>query len=111
MQSKIRKDWIERVKPLIREQQSIQVLTGLEAWFQLPEQPTHSPPRRYKQAILVWIGVASISLLVSPQVTALLISWPWILRLFANVAITVFLLTYGVMPFLTRRFQDWLFKE
>jgi antibiotic biosynthesis monooxygenase (ABM) superfamily enzyme len=111
MQSKIRKGWIERVKPLIREQQSIQVLTGLEAWFQLPEQPTHSAPRRYKQAILVWIGVASISLLVSPHVTALLISWPWILRLFANVAITVFLLTYGVMPFLTRRFQDWLFKE
>ena len=110
MQSEIRKSWVERVKPFIREPESIKLLTGLEPWFQLPAQPSHSPPRRYKQAILVWIGVASISLLVSPHVTALLTSWPWILRVLVNMGITVVLLTYWVMPFLTRRFQGWLFK-
>jgi antibiotic biosynthesis monooxygenase (ABM) superfamily enzyme len=102
MQSEIRKEWIERAKPLICEPESIKVLTGLEPWFQLPGQPSHSPPKRYKQAILVWVGVASISLLVSPHVSALLSSWPWILRVLINMAITVGLLTYWVMPFLTR---------
>jgi antibiotic biosynthesis monooxygenase (ABM) superfamily enzyme len=110
MQSEIRKDWIERVKPFIREPESIRVLTGLEPWFQLPGQPTHAAPKRYKQAILVWIGVVGISLLVSPHVSALLASWPWILRVLANMGITVLLLTYWVMPFLTRCFKGWLFK-
>ena len=111
MQSEIRKGWVDRVKPLIREPESIQVLTGLEPWFQLPGQPSHSSPRRYKQAILVWIGVVSISLLVSPHVAALLNSWPWILRVLVNMGITVLLLTYWVMPFLSRFFQNWLLRE
>ena len=110
MQSEIRQGWVERVKPLIREPESVKVLTGLEAWFQLPGQPFQASPRRYKQAILVWIGVVSISLLVSPHVSALLSSWPWILRVLVNMGITVLLLTYWVMPFLTRRFKGWLFR-
>ena len=110
MQSETRKGWVERVQPLIREPESIKTLTGLEPWFQLPSQPSHSPPKRYKQAILVWIGVASISLLVTPHVAALLTYWPWILRVLVNMAITVALLTYVVMPFLTRRLQGWLFR-
>ncbi len=110
MQSEVRKSWIERVKPLIREPESIKILTGLEPWFQLPGKPSQPSPRRYKQAILVWIGVVSISLLVSPHVNALLSSWPVVLRLLINMGITVLLLTYWVMPFLTRCFKNWLFK-
>ncbi|MCP9803196.1 hypothetical protein KBY75_06395 [Cyanobium sp. T1G-Tous] len=72
MQSESRKDWIERVKPLIRKPESIKALTSLEPWFQLPRQPIHTAPKRYKQAKLVWIGVVSISLMLSPHVSALL---------------------------------------
>ena len=110
MQSESRKGWIERVKPLISEPESVKTLTGLEPWFQLPSQPTHSPPKRYKQAILVWVGVASTFLVVSPLVAALLSSWPGILMMLIKLTIMVGLLTYGVMPFLTRRFQGWLLK-
>ncbi|MEB3353366.1 MAG: antibiotic biosynthesis monooxygenase [Cyanobacteriota bacterium] len=110
MQSETRKSWIERVNPLIREPESIKMLSGLEPWFQLPGPSPHSAPKRYKQAILVWIAVVSISLLVSPHVNALLSSWPMVLRLSINMGITVLLLTYWVMPFLTRIFKNWLFK-
>jgi antibiotic biosynthesis monooxygenase (ABM) superfamily enzyme len=110
MQSETRKGWVERVKPLILEPESIRVLTGLEPWFQLPGQPSHSPPKRYKQAILVWIGVASTFLVVSPLVAALLSSWPGILAMLVKLTIMVGLLNYVVMPFLTRRFQGWLFR-
>jgi antibiotic biosynthesis monooxygenase (ABM) superfamily enzyme len=111
MQSQTRQGWIERVKPLIREEESVKVLTGLEPWFQLPGQSPIAAPKRYKQAILVWIGVASISLLVSPHVNALLASWPEILRVLVNMGITVALLTYWVMPFLTRYCKGWLFAK
>ena len=110
MQSESRKGWIERVKPLISEPESIKTLTGLEPWFQLPSQPTHSPPKRYKQAILVWVGVASTFLVVSPLVAALLSSWPGILAMLVKLTIMVGLLNSLVMPFLTRRFQGWLFR-
>lgn len=110
MQSEIRRGWIERVKPLIREPESIKVLTGLEPWFQLPGQPTHAAPKRYKQATLVWVGVAGLSLLVGPLVATLLATWPEFLRILINTGITVALLSYGVMPLLTRCFKGWLFR-
>lgn len=110
MQSETRRNWAERVKPLIREPESIKVLTGLEPWFQLPGEPSRPAPKRYKQALLVWLGVAIISLVVSPQIGGLLASWPWVLRILMNTGITVLLLTYWVMPFLTRCFKRWLFQ-
>jgi antibiotic biosynthesis monooxygenase (ABM) superfamily enzyme len=110
LSSDIRKAWIERANPLIQEKETVQVLTGLEAWFQLPKQPGHSAPKRYKQAILVWIGVMTVSLCVSPLITPLLSSLPWILKVSVNVAITVILLSYVIMPRLTQWFKGWLFS-
>ena len=110
IQSESRKGWLERVKPLISEPEVIKTLTGLEPWFQLPGQTYHSHPKLYKQAILVWIGVAASFAVVSPLVAALLASWPGILMMLVKLTIMVGVLTYGVMPFLTRRFQGWLLK-
>ena len=111
MQSETRKAWIERVQPLILEPESVKVLTGLEPWFQLPGQPSHGAPKRYKQALLVWVAVAAISLLVTPHVAALLTFLPMVLRVLLNAGITVLLLTYWVMPFLTRCCRHWLFRD
>ena len=111
LRSEVRRSWIERVQPIIEEQESIQILTGLEAWFQLPQQPLQAAPKRYKQAILVWIGVMAVSLFVTPWVSALLAPLPWLLTLAVNVAITVVLLSYVIMPQLTRWSKDWLFEK
>ncbi|MEO1209705.1 MAG: antibiotic biosynthesis monooxygenase [Cyanobacteria bacterium J06638_20] len=109
LNSDIRKGWIENVQPLIQEKETIQVLTGLEGWFQLPTQPIKTAPKRYKQAVLVWVGVMLVSLLVSPLIAPLLSPLPMLLRTAISVAVTVVLLTYVIMPQLTRWFQKWLF--
>ena len=109
MQSETRRGWIERVQPLIREPESVKVLTGLEPWFQLPGQPRPPAPKRYKQALLVWFAVAGLSLLVGPLVGAVLPGVPQVLHILISTGITVALLTYWVMPLLTRRFKGWLF--
>ncbi len=111
LKSDIRNAWIERVKPLIQEQESIQILSGLESWFQLPKQVGHKPPKRYKQAILIWVGVMIVSLGVSPLIAPLLSFLPWLLKVAVNVAITVTLLSYVIMPRLTRWFKRWLFAN
>ena len=111
LQSDVRRNWVERARPLIEEQESIKVLTGLEPWFQLPGQPVQPTPRRYKQAILVWIGVAGLSLPVSPLVNTLLSFLPEIIRSLVSMGITILLLSYWVMPFMTRSFRTWLFSK
>ena len=110
MQSETRRGWMERVQPLIREPESIKVITGLEPWFQLPGQPQQATPKRYKQALLVWFGVAGLSLLLGPLLGAALHGWPQFVRVLINTGIMVALLTYWVMPFLTRRLKGWLFQ-
>ena len=110
MQSETRKGWVKRVQPLILEPESIKMLTGLEPWFQLPGQPFNSPPKRYKQAILVWIGVAITFSAVSPILAALLSTWPVIVLMLVKLTLIVWLLNYVVMPFLTRRLRGWLYR-
>lgn len=108
LRSDVRNAWIERVKPLIQTQETIQILSGLESWFQLPKQA--GAPKRYKQAILVWVGVMIVALGVSPLIAPLLSFLPWLLGVAVNVAITVVLLSYVIMPRLTRWFKGWLFS-
>jgi antibiotic biosynthesis monooxygenase (ABM) superfamily enzyme len=110
MQSDARHHWLERVQPLISEPEAVRMLSGLEPWFQLPGQTRQPSPKRYKQALLVWFGVAGLSLLMAPLLGLLLGSWPQPLRLVINTGITVMILTYWLMPLLTRRFKGWLFK-
>jgi antibiotic biosynthesis monooxygenase (ABM) superfamily enzyme len=43
-------------------------------------------------------------------VAVLLASWPGIVAILVKLTIMVGLLTYVVMPFLTRRFQGWLVR-
>lgn len=110
LKSDIRKSWIERVKPLVKDaHENIQILTGLESWFQLPSQSMPAAPKRYKQAILVWLGVMLVSLVISPGLTVLLAPLPGFVELPISVAITVILLSYLIMPRLTQWFKGWLF--
>ncbi|MDB9314158.1 antibiotic biosynthesis monooxygenase [Spirulina sp. CS-785/01] len=108
LSSDTRKAWIERVKPLIQEKENIQILTGLESWFQ---QPRHPAPTRYKQAFLVWVGVMIVSVTVGPVIAPLLANLPWLLAQSLKAAVTVGLLVYLIIPQLTTWFKGWLFSR
>ena len=84
-------------EPLYRE------LTGLEAWFRAP-----AAPPRGKMALVTLCGVFPTSLLLYFVVGPLLQDLPPIVRLFINAALMVLLLTWVVMPFLTRVLKQWL---
>lgn len=87
--------------------------TGLETWFELPEsaglrQPM-VPPQRFKMMVVSGMGVY---LTITPLLYALG-SWLQLLPVYLStmvlVAITVMLLTYVVMPAMTRIFRTWLY--
>lgn len=111
LESDVRREWIERLQPLIEKPETIQTLTGLETWFSLPHQPLKSPPSRYKMALVTWLGVfvtlASVSRLLAPLLSGL----PVLLNQLVTTGLVVALLTYLIMPRLTQLFKRWLYPK
>jgi hypothetical protein len=108
LKSDVRREWIERLQPLIEQPETIQTLTGLETWFSLPNQPFKAPPSRYKMAIVTWIGVQIVTSLVAYFLGPFFAPFPLFINLAISNVIVVVALTYVVMPQLTRLFSQWL---
>jgi uncharacterized protein len=111
MDSPIRQQWMEKVKPLVQKDQSVQVLTGLETWFTLPGKLVQRPPKRYKMAILSILGVFAVAQVLGLMVAPALTSLSPLLRSFLLTIVNVFVLTYVVMPRITRLFYGWLYPK
>src|ERR671913_1368083 len=117
--SSIREAWIQKGRKLVEADPDVQKLTGLEFWFTpyFKDKSSSSiiplsPPPRYKMAI-VTIPVISILLLtLVPQIHFLteMLSIPFLIRLVIALTITVLLMTYVLMPLLTKLLKPWLFK-
>lgn len=111
MESDERQYWLDRAKPLIQGSGKLQVLEGLEAWFTLPGKLPQTPPARYKMAILTSIAVYLASVVVNYFFSRFLVGLPGWLQTFVLISISVVLLTYFVMPRVTRLFYRWLYPK
>jgi antibiotic biosynthesis monooxygenase (ABM) superfamily enzyme len=98
------KAWEERARTLTEGEPVYRQLHGLEAWFRSP----HNPPPRWKMAVATLLGVYPVSLLIGVVLSPTLRKLPLVLNLFVVSAIIVGLLTWVVMPFVTRLLHGWL---
>jgi uncharacterized protein len=78
-------------------------LNGLEAWFRAPH-----PPPRWKMATATLCGVFPTSLLLTFTVGPLIKDLPVAIRILIVAACMVALLTWVVMPAVTRLLKSWL---
>ena len=101
------KAWEERARTLTEGEPVYRQLHGLEAWFRSP----HNPPPRWKMAIVTFIGVYVVTSVLAPAVGPAIQSWPLLLRNAVFNIIVVSLLTWVMMPLLTRALQHWLSPE
>jgi uncharacterized protein len=116
--SPIRHEWLQKGRKLAESDYDVQKMTGLEFWFtpyfndeSSPMIPLQPPPR-YKM-VIVTIPVISILLMtLVPQIHFLteMLSIPFPVRLVIALTITVLLMTYIIMPLLTKLLKPWLFK-
>lgn len=123
--SQARKDWLEKSKDVVEGEDKVQKLTGLEFWFtprspyrtkseatnnEARSQPVNLPPR-YKMA-LVTVGIVFLLLnTLIPQIEQLTAPLPLLLSSLLGVTIMVFLMTYLIMPSITRLLKPWLYKK
>jgi len=116
--SSIRNEWLQKGKELVQADPDVQKLTGLEFWFTPYSKkssdllPLISPPR-YKMVIVTIPVISLLLLTLVPKIHFIteMIFIPYSVRFVIAITITVILMTYLIMPLLTKLLRPWLFKE
>jgi uncharacterized protein len=87
----------------------LQRATGLETWFALPGKRAIVPPPRWKQLLATLAGAYPLVVLLSAFVLPRLASWPLLLRSMVLPVVLLSLMTYAVMPAVTKALRAWLY--
>jgi uncharacterized protein len=106
--SAIRCKLLERVNRLTVGEGKFQVITGLETWFTLSTQQSIVPPPRYKMLIITCLAAFPTVNIVS-WLIQFLPSMPSLLRTLTSVIVLLSLMTYVIMPRMTKLFSGWLY--
>jgi uncharacterized protein len=106
-----RATWLERAEPHVVGPMHTQFLTGLESWFTLPDRPGTPPPPPHKMALLTWITIFPLITIVVIVLEPLLEPLSVVPRLAITTAVTVPIMTWLVMPRVTRLLRGWLYPK
>ena len=113
-ESSIYQTWIEKSQDFVtREETHFQEASGLDLWFTRPKAISNEPtqPAYYKKVIMGILAVYPLILLTNLILGPLLKELPQLLGLFISVVAISALLTYPVMPLLTRLLNFWLYPS
>ena len=103
--SPIFKAWEKKCEPLTESGSwTARPLHGLEAWFRSPL----NPPPRWKMAVTTFLGVFPLAMILNLTIGPLIREWPFVLRNAVFNASVVTLLSWVVMPIVTRLLRGWL---
>jgi antibiotic biosynthesis monooxygenase (ABM) superfamily enzyme len=103
--------WLERAEPHVIGPMRTRFVTGLESWFTLPGRPGTPPPPPYKMALLTWITIFPLITAIVLATGPLLDGVPVVPKLGITTAIAVPLMTWVVMPRVTRLLRGWLYPD
>ena len=113
LNSDVRKNLIEEVRPLLGREDSYAIQSGLEFLFN-PETPVAKGPVRWKQFLLTWSAIYPLVLIIPalllPCLRLLGIPQLRMLDMLLVTGVMVALMVYLVMPRYTRLLRGWLFK-
>jgi antibiotic biosynthesis monooxygenase (ABM) superfamily enzyme len=114
--------WLRSAEDLV-EHTRVEHRTGIEGWFDEPRErtvddlraatgPATPPaPPRWKQATVIWLAFFPTNLLFTWLLTPHTRSWPLPLRVLAMTLLLTPLMTYLVLPQVTRLLQPWLSRR
>lgn len=102
------KDWEKMVEPMVEGDYTKRNLHGLEAFFSDPNIIRH--PAKWKMAFVTWLGVwptvFAVTQLLSPH-----LKLPALAATGLDTFVVVVILSWAVMPLLTRIMRPWLRPE
>ncbi len=106
--------WLGAAQGLVGESR-VERRTGIEGWFDEPEsrdvedlRPSPSAPPRWKQGVVIWMAFFPLSLGLGSLLTLSGLSLNIVGRTFATTLVATPIMIYGLLPWMTRRFEWWL---
>jgi len=113
--SELRARYLRDVMPLVEADAVWEQLTGLEFWFSAPAGTVVPQPSRPRMALVMIAVVFTLVLVIGTAVNAVFaalpFNTPYPLRLLVTIAIEVALMTWWVMPWITRRLAPWIYPR
>lgn len=110
-ESETAREWLERGEAFTRGHAQIQQITGLEFWFHLPTESVQRPPPKHKMVVATVLGLYPLILFLVPVFANALQRLPRPLSVLITTLCMVLLMTYAVMPLVTRALSRWLFPR
>ncbi len=109
-----RRWWLSSAEGFVEEARS-EKRTGIEGWFDEPSSVDVSdlrtpppPPPRWKQMISIFIVFLPLSIIGNEIGSIYASSWPLPLRVLATVCVMTPIMTYVLLPWITRVLSGWL---
>ncbi len=109
-ESSEREVWIDKLDGLAEGEPDYKKVTGLEFWFDLPEVPVAAKASPHKMALTLIVVVFCLVYALQLAVGSMLETWPLWARVLLAVSVQVILMTYLVMPRVTRLLKNWLYE-
>jgi uncharacterized protein len=113
--SELRSRHLALVADLVEADAVWERMTGLEFWFTPPPGTVVAQPSRPRMALVMIVVVfglvLSIGALVDAAAAMLPIPVPYPLRLLFTITLEVLLMTYWLMPQITRRLARWIYPS
>lgn len=103
--------FLAEVAPHVEADPAWRELTGLEFWFGPPAGAVVPQPVRWRMALVMVVVVYLLVLTIGGALGVLLAGWPSWLRLLLTIAIEIALLTWWLMPRLTRWLAPWIYPR
>lgn len=108
--SDLRRNALHTVSALVEEDAMWRELSGLEFWFSPPAGTVVPQPSRVRMAIVMVVVVYGLVLSIGQLVALVLSGAPSAVRLLVTIVIEVALMTWVIMPRLTRILARWIYR-
>ncbi|WP_328995546.1 antibiotic biosynthesis monooxygenase [Kribbella sp. NBC_01245] len=106
-----RLEWLTKVHKIARElSEAPPQITGTETWFSLPEHRVLPPPK-WKTTLVTVLGAFPVSLVLNWLITPNVVTWPLPVRAALFPTLLAPILTFLIMPRLSRAFRRWLYPQ
>jgi antibiotic biosynthesis monooxygenase (ABM) superfamily enzyme len=107
LESDSRREWLDMIGQLVEGERTLTVVGGFGGWF--PAQATQSRgPKRWKQAVAVFIALFPTVLVITLVRGSVAPDMNVVLAVFVGNVLGILMLTYVLMPPLTRLLRGWL---
>lgn len=113
--SDLRREHLARLGNWVEGDAAWEAMSGLEFWFSPPPGTVVPQPSRPRMALVMVAMVFTLVLVIGSAVNAVFarlpFDTPYPLRLLVTIAIEVVLMTWWLMPLVTRRLARWIYPQ